>query len=115
MRELARTGRLGVVLVGVALAVTTALLLVGWLDKPRTFAAAIPQPTPLTASVVQPVLPNQVACVDDFVLTPRSDIASWRIGTRFKPGVPLTWSLTGDGGYRQAGRIPGTWKDNDLL
>ena len=115
MSDLARSGRLGVLIAAVATCLIAAFVLVEpWATKKREVAASVVQPAPLFSTPVVPVKKNKVACVTEATITPRSEVARIRVGTRRRPGVPLAMSVTAPG-YHATGRIGATWKDNDLL
>lgn len=115
MSDRVRSGAAGVLVVGLLLLAATAWLVVGWLNEARPFVASVPQPSPLVSTPVIPVKPGNSVCIDSAVVTPRSEVATFRIGTRRRPGVDLSTSLRGPG-YESRDRIPGrAWKDNDLL
>ena len=114
MRERRTTGAVGVLLVVAALIVTLVVLTVRWADKERPFVASVPQSAPLANTPIVPVTPGREVCLAPVTIVPEGEIATVRIGTRRKPGVPVTATLKAPG-YRETKSIPGTWKDNDLL
>jgi hypothetical protein len=111
-----RVAVLGILLATAAITVVAVVLLRDWDARPRPFTAAVPQPSPLISTPVIRVKPTQSACLDPVTFLPTSQVATLRIGTRSRPGVDVTATATGSGGYRSTDRIPGSaWKDNDLL
>ena len=108
-------GRRGALVAGAIVALAAVVLTVLWATRERPFTASIPQPPPLEATAVVPVPPGEEACLLDATVLPRSEVAQFRVGTRGRPPVPLTFTLRGDEGYRSSSSVPATWKDNDLL
>jgi hypothetical protein len=115
MRDRRPTGAVGVLVALVALVVAVVVLTVRWADKDRPFVVSVPQSAPLAFTPVVPVTPDREVCLSDVTIVPDGKVAAVRVGTRRKPGVPVTATLSGPGGYREAKSIPGDWKDNDLL
>src|SRR3954471_10767345 len=105
MSDLARNGRLGVLIAAVAMAVIAAFVLVEpWLTKEREVAASVVQPSPLFSTPVVPVKGGRVACITEATITPRSGVARIRVGTRRKAAVPLAMTASAPG-YRATSRI----------
>lgn len=115
MRDRRPTGAVGVLVVTAAIVVTLVVLVVGWADEERTFIVSAPQSPPLEFTPVVRVAPAKAVCLSGATLVPDAHVAAVRVGTRGRPGVPLTATLTAPGGFRQSRSIPGTWVDNDLL
>ena len=82
----------------------------------RSFVVVDPAAVAAGYTPVVPVRPGASVCLAASTLTPDGEVAPFRVGTRAKPGVPLTADDA------RAGRLPRTrrgsrrrWKDNDLL
>jgi hypothetical protein len=69
---------------------------VPFLTGERDYVAVTPQPDPLFTVSLIPLRGGQVACMDDAVLDPRSEEARFKVGTYFRPPVPLELTIAGD-------------------
>ena len=109
-------GFVGAALAGLVVVAVGAFLTLTWAREARTFTASVPQPPPLTATSILDVRPGEDACLSDITILPDSEVALVKVGTRGKPGVPLSATVTGPGGYRATGEVAGReWTDNDLI
>lgn len=108
-------GRRGALVAGLLVVVAAVVLTTAWATRERPFTASIPQPPPLEATAIVPVPPGEEVCLLDATVLPRSEVAQFRVGTRGRPPVPLTFTVRAGDGYRSSSPIPATWKDNDLL
>ena len=73
---------------------------VPYLTHERDYVAVTPQPDPLFETALVPLRGGQVACMSDAVLDPRSEEARFRVGTYFRPPVPLELTIAG-GSYTE--------------
>lgn len=109
---MARRVALGASLAGALLVLV--LVVLPFLREPRVLPASIPQPRPLLATSIVPLEGGQRACLRRVAIDDRSEVASIRVGTRRRPGVPLSLSVLGDG-YRAGARHPPSYRDNDTV
>jgi hypothetical protein len=107
--------RRGVLAAGAIVCAAVAVLAVLWLTEQRTFVASVPQPPPLDETALVAVRGGESVCVREIAITPRSEVAQFRVGTRGRPAVPLTVVASGPGGYRSRTAVAPRWKDNDLV
>ena len=87
---------------------------VPYLTGERDYVAVTPQPDPLFVVSLIPLRSGQVACMDDAVLDPRSEQARFKVGTFFRPPVPLELTIAG-GSYTERVRIPATYRDSEVI
>lgn len=92
----------------------TALLTVPFLQKERRLPAVIIQPSPLFATALIPLKPDTTACIRGAAIDSHSEVALFQVGTRQKPGVPLEFTVSGEG-YRQRVRRSGDYEDNEIV
>jgi hypothetical protein len=85
-----------------------------YLTDERDYVAVTPQPDPLFEVALVPLRGGQVACMDDAVLDPRSEEARFRVGTFFRPSVPLDLTIAG-GAYTERVEIPATYRDSEVI
>ena len=115
MRDRVDRGAVGVGVATLGVVIAAVVLLLDWSGKERERIVAVPQPSPLQTTPVIPVKPERSVCVRGATLVPEGEIAMVRVGTRRKPAVPMTATVTGPGGYRSQDSIDDSWQDNDLL
>lgn len=115
MRKRLSGGRSVLLVGGLVVVIAALVLVVRWAGEEREALVAVAQPSPLASVSVVPVRPGDSACLRGATLVPAGEVAFVRVGTRGKPGVPLTATASGPGGYRARAAIDGTWTDNDLL
>ena len=87
---------------------------VPYLTGKRDYVAVTPQPDPLFTVSLIPLRGGQVACMDDAVLDPRSQEARFKVGTFFRPPVPLELTITG-GSYTEHVPVPATYRDSEVI
>jgi hypothetical protein len=87
---------------------------VPYLTDERDYAAVTPQPDPLFEVALLPLRGGQVACMDDAVLDPRSEQARFRVGTYFRPPVPLELTIAG-GSYTERVAVPADYRDSEVI
>jgi hypothetical protein len=85
-----------------------------YLTDERDYVAVTPQPDPLFEVALLPLRGGQVACMDDAVLDARSEQARIKVGTYFRPPVPLELTLAG-GSYTERVSIPADYRDSEVI
>jgi hypothetical protein len=101
--------------VGLVLLVAAALAWgVPYLTGERDYVAVTPQPDPLFEVALLPLRGGQVACMDDAVLDPRSEQARFKVGTYFRPPVPLELTIAG-GSYTEHVSVPADYRDSEVI
>jgi hypothetical protein len=106
--------RLALVLGLVLLVAAGFALGVPYLTDDRDYVAVTPQPDPLFEVALLPLRGGQVACMDDAVLDPRSEQARFRVGTFYRPPVPLELTIRG-GRYTEHVSIPADYEDSQVI
>jgi hypothetical protein len=87
---------------------------VPYLTGERDYVAVTPQPDPLFTVSLIPLRGGQVACMDDAVLDKRSEEARFKVGTYYRPPVPLELTITG-GAYSEHVPVPATYRDSEVI
>jgi hypothetical protein len=87
---------------------------VPYLTGKRDYVAVTPQPDPLFAVSLIPLRGGQIACMDDAVLDPRSEEARFKVGTYFRPPVPLELTIAGRA-YTEHVEIPADYRDSQPI
>lgn len=101
--------------VGLVLLVVAAIAWgVPYLTDGRDYVAVTPQPDPLFAVSLIPLRHGQVACMDDAVLDPHSEEARFKVGTYFRPPVPLDLTIAG-GSYTEHVSVPAEYRDSEVI
>ena len=92
---------------GLAALVVTAVLAVAWATRSRDQADSVPSPPPLFTLAFDNVADGQQACTGPFVIDQHAGQARFKVVGRGRPTPPLALVVTGTGGYRATGSIPG--------
>ena len=92
---------------GVATLVLTAVLGVAWTTRARDQADSVPSPPPLFTLAFDNLVAGREACTAPFVIDEHAGQARIKVVGRGRPTPPLAVTVTGDGGYRATGSIPG--------
>jgi hypothetical protein len=92
---------------GLAALVVTAVLGAAWATRSRDQADSVPSPPPLITLAFDNVAGGQRACTGPFVIDQHAGQARFKVVGRGRPTPPLTLVVTGTGGYRATGSIPG--------
>ena len=100
-------GLLGALVVGLT-------LILPFLREGRVLPAAIPQPSPLFGTALVSLEPGTEACMRNVVIDDRSEVAVLKVGTRRKPGQPLSFRIVA-GDYVVERRHPPSYQDNDVV
>jgi hypothetical protein len=87
---------------------------VPYLTEEREYVAVTPQPDPLFDVALLPLRGGQVACMDDAVLDTRSEQARFKVGTFFRPAVPLELTIAG-GAYTEHVTVPADYRDSQVI
>jgi hypothetical protein len=87
---------------------------VPYLTGEREYVAVTPQPDPLFTVSLIPLRRDSVACMDDAVLDTRSEEARFKVGTYFRPPVPLELTIAG-GSYTEHVSVPATYRDSEVI
>jgi hypothetical protein len=92
---------------GVATLVLTAVLGVAWATRERDQADSVPSPAPLFTLAFDNLAARREACTAPFVIDEHAGQARIKVVGRGGPTPPLAVTITGEGGYRATGSIPG--------
>lgn len=85
-----------------------------YLTGERDYVAVTPQPDPLFEVALLPLRGGQVACMDDAVLDTHSEQARFKVGTYFRPPVPLELTIAG-GSYTEHVSVPADYRDSEVI
>jgi hypothetical protein len=85
-----------------------------YLTDEREYVAVTPQPDPLFGVALVPLWGGQVACMEDAVLDPRSEEARFRVGTFYRPPVPLELTIAG-GSYAEHVSVTPDYRDSEVI
>lgn len=87
--------------------VVTAVLGVAWATADRQQADSVPSPPPLFTLAFVDVRDGAQACTGPFVIDEHAGQARFRVVGRGRPTPPLALTVSGEGGYRATGMVPG--------